>query len=658
VTLSLRARGALTGLAALALAVAGLPAVAATDDPAPLVGMDAPGVVQGSYIVILKDDASDAEVRAAADDAGGTVTHRYTEALNGYAAKLSDDELDDVRDDPAVDHVEPAVVVRRFDTPVHKLDNQANPDWGLDRIDQRKLPLNDDYFWNASNEGAGVKAYVLDSGIRATHTDFAGRVLPGYDATDEGDGPVDCDGHGTHVSGTIGGTTHGVAKRVTLVPVQVFRCDGLDTDNSALLAGIDYVIKNHTGGPAVANLSLGGPAKNNGAIDKAVNKMLTDKITVVVASGNFYPSDQDPAWRTPIACNYTPAHIKGVITVSATKTSDSRDTAYATYGSCVDVFAPGTNVVSTWYTSDTATFTLDGTSMATPHVTGIAAAYLSTHTNATPSQVQAAITGSATPNVVRFAGTGSPNRLAYSRVFPPPRTTEPDRLTSGRGLRMGESIKSPNGLYRLQQQTDGNLVVVRQGNRPLWALGRKASWVTLQSNGNLVSYLYTKGVWSTNTGSNGNSELRVQNDGNVMLYRLSDGKAVWSTGTKQRTPPPQVTTPTDRLTAGQALYRGGAALQSPNGRYGVYVRSSNGVLVVRDLVAGRDIWTTKALVDDWLTLQADGNAVLYSSGGKALWSTGTGGKGDARLIIQNDGNFVLYDNSPNKALWSSKSGKV
>ena len=191
-TLSLRARGALIGLAAVGLAVAGLPAVAAADDPAPLVGMDAPGVVKGSYIVVLKDDASDAEVRAAgdrADDAGGTVTHRYTEALNGYAAELSQGELDDVRDDPAVDHVEPAVVVRRFDTPVRKLDNQADPAWGLDRIDQRTLPLNDDYFWNASNEGAGVKAYVLDSGIRATHNDFSGRVLTGYDATDEGDGP-------------------------------------------------------------------------------------------------------------------------------------------------------------------------------------------------------------------------------------------------------------------------------------------------------------------------------------------------------------------------------------------------------------------------------------------------------------------------------------
>jgi subtilisin family serine protease len=662
VTLALRARGVLTGLAAASLAVAGLPAVAAADDdPAPLVGMDAPGVVAGSYIVVLKDDASATAVRQAgdrADDAGGTVTHRYTEAIKGYAAKLSDDELAKVRQDPTVAHVEPVVTLRMADTPVRKLDNQANPDWGLDRIDQRALPLNQDYFWNAANEGAGVKAYVIDSGIRRTHSEFTGRVLAGYDATIENNGPNDCDGHGTHVAGTIGGTTYGVAKKVSIVPVQVFRCDGGDTDNSALLAGIDYVVKNHTGGPAVANLSLAGPARYNGAIDKAVSKMLTDNITVVVASGNFYANDADPDWRTPIACNYTPAHIKGVITVSATKTSDSRDTEYATYGSCVDVFAPGTDIVSAGIDSDTSTYVMTGTSMATPHVAGIAAAYLSTHTNATPAQVHAAITGSATPNAVKNAGSGSPNRLAYSRVFPPRKASSADRLSSGEGLRFNESIRSPNGLYRLQQQSDGNLVLAKLGNRVLWSLGRKGSWTTLQDNGNLVSYLYTKGVWATNTGGNGSSQLRVQDDGNVMLHRLSDGKAVWSTKTKQKTAPPQVTTPSDRLTAGQALYRGGASLVSPNGRYAVYVRAANGVLVVRDQVAGRDLWTSKALSDDWLTLQTDGNVVLYASSGTSLWSTGTGGKGDARLIIQNDGNFVLYDNSPNKALWSSRSGKL
>jgi hypothetical protein len=238
------------------------------------------------------------------------------------------------------------------------------------------------------------------------------------------------------------------------------------------------------------------------------------------------------------------------------------------------------------------------------------------------------------------------------------KTAATDRLTSDTGLRLGESIVSPNGLYRLKLQTDGNLVLLRPGNRVLWSLGKKASWLTLQPNGNLVAFLYTKGVWATNTGGNGASTLRVQDDGNVILRRLDTGASVWSTKTKQKTAPPQVTTPTDRLTAGQAIYRGGKALTSPNGRYAVYVRASNGVLVVRDTQQARDVWTTKALNDDWLTLKTDGNAVLYSSGGKAMWKTDTPGIGDARLIIQNDGNFVLYDNSPNKAVWSSKKGKL
>ena len=659
--LSVRARGLLAGLATATVAVAGLPAVAAAagDDPAPLIGTEAVNAVPGSYIVVLDDRASDSAVREAserADDAGGTVTHRYTAALKGYAAKLTPAELDEVRNDPAVAHVEAAVAVRPMDTPVRKLDSQANPDWGLDRVDQRQLPLNQDYFWNSSNDGAGVKAYILDTGILATHTEFTGRVAAGFDGTTEGDGPVDCDGHGTHVAGTLGGTTYGVAKRVTIVPVQVFRCDANDTDNSALLAGIDYVIKNHTSGPAVANLSLGGPGQGNDAIDKAVNKMITDKITVVVASANRDPSI--PGFTSWSACDYTPARVKGAITVSATTRTDSRDTSYATYGRCVDVFAPGTDIVSAYIGDNNAAAEGSGTSMASPHVAGMAAAYLTTHTNATPAQVHAAITSTATPGAVKNVGTGSPNRLAYSRVFPPRRATAPDHLSTGQGLRFNESIRSPNGLYKLTQQSDGKLVLAKLGNRALWTQATKASWTTMQDNGNLVSYLYTKGVWATNTGGNGDSQLQLQDDGNLVLYRSSDDAATWASKTRQKTPPAQVTTTTDRLTAGRALYRGGASLTSPNKRYVVYVRASNGVLVVRDQVAKRDIWTTAALSDDWFTLQADGNAVLYASNGKAMWATRTAGRGDSRLVIQNDGNFVLYDNSPNKAVWSSKSGKL
>ena len=239
------------------------------------------------------------------------------------------------------------------------------------------------------------------------------------------------------------------------------------------------------------------------------------------------------------------------------------------------------------------------------------------------------------------------------------KTAATDRVTSGTGLRLGESIESPNGLYRLQLQTDGNLVLTRPGNRVLWSLGRKSSWLTLQPTATWSRSSTPRACWATNTGGNGASELRLQDDGNVVLRRLDTNVAVWSTKTKQQTAPPQVTTPTDRLTAGQAIYRGGKALTSPNGRYAVYIRASNGVLVVRDTAERArhldDEGAGRRLADAQGRRQR--RPVLVGRQGDVDDRHG-GGIGDARLIIQNDGNFVLYDNSPNRAVWSSKSGKL
>lgn len=358
--------------------------------------------VADQYIVVLKGGVArgageagwQPTIEAVAQDFsvvyGMRVERVYQSALSGFAGKLDRAGLDRLLRDPRVQFVEEDGYVWASAT-------QNNATWGIDRIDQRNLPLSGTYTYNTT--ASNVRAYIIDTGIRAAHNDFGGRVLSGYTAISDGRGTEDCNGHGTHVAGTVGGSTYGVAKAVRLVPVRVLDCQGSGT-NSGVIAGVDWVRTNHVK-PAVANMSLGGGASS--ALDTAVNNAINAGVTVVVAAGN---DNQN-------ACNYSPARVTNAITVGSTTSSDARS-SFSNFGSCLDIFAPGSSITSAWHTSNTATNTISGTSMASPHVAGVAALYLANNTSASPSQVASAIINASTPNKVTSAGSGSPNRLLYS----------------------------------------------------------------------------------------------------------------------------------------------------------------------------------------------------------------------------------------------------
>ena len=384
---------AISGLAAALVAGLGsLPAQAAPAEGTVLAA-GSPTAVKDSYIVTLKKTAGLKAASGTGKDLvkryGGTVRKTFGAALNGYSATLSAGEAKRLAADPAVASVEQNQTVRLADT------TQSNAPWGLDRIDQSALPLSGTYTYPDS-AGSGVTAYVIDTGVRITHQQISGRASYGYDAVDGDTTASDGNGHGTHVATTIAGSTYGVAKKAKVVAVRVLDNNGSGT-TAGVIAGIDWVTANHSG-PSVANLSLGGGAST--ALDTAVRNSISSGVTYAVAAGNSSAN----------ASSYSPARVTQAITVGATTSTDAR-AGYSNYGSVLDLFAPGSSITAGWHTSDTATNTISGTSMATPHVAGAAAVYLAGHTSATPAAVASALTSGATTNVVTSPGSGSPNRL-------------------------------------------------------------------------------------------------------------------------------------------------------------------------------------------------------------------------------------------------------
>jgi subtilisin family serine protease len=424
---------------------------------APSSASDAQDPVLASYIVVLKPDAARSAiaapsarplVAAVAQEMsrahGGAVTSVYQYALKGFAVQLSADQAASLTNDARVAYVEPDQVYTTLAT-------QTPATWGLDRVDQRDLPLNNTYTYNQT--GQGVQAYIIDTGIRASHQEFGGRIGNGFTSINDGNGTNDCNGHGTHVAGTTGGTTYGLAKQVTLHAVRVLDCSGSGS-TTGVIAGVDWVTQNH-GSPAVANMSLGGGVST--ALDQAVANSISSGVSYAIAAGNSNAN----------ACNSSPARVASANTVGATTNTDARS-SFSNFGTCVDIFAPGSNITSSWNTSDSATNTISGTSMATPHVTGALALYLQTNPTASPSTATQALINNSTPNKVTNPGTGSPNRLLFS-VFggggggdtTPPTTsiTSPANGATVSGTTTVSANASDNvGVSRVELSVDGGVV--------------------------------------------------------------------------------------------------------------------------------------------------------------------------------------------------------
>ncbi|MFC7501007.1 S8 family serine peptidase [Nocardioides sp. CPCC 206347] len=460
--------------------------------------------VPNQYIVVFRPglaSASDTTKDIVAKN-NAKLKFSYGHAISGFAAVIDPDRIDNVRNHPNVASVEQDYYVGPEDivTPA--------PSWGQDRIDQRDLPLSNSY--NDFNEGAGIHAYIIDTGIRRTHGEFTGRVGNGYDAVTAGGTANDCNGHGTHVASTVAGATYGVADKAIVHPVRVLDCNGSGS-NAGVIAGIDWVRANAIK-PAVANMSLGGGVSSS--LDTALNNAITAGITFVVAAGNSNAN----------ACNYSPARVPAAITVGATTNTDAR-ASFSNFGTCLDIFAPGQNITAGWSTGDTAVNTISGTSMASPHVAGAAALFLNANPGATPSAVRAALVNNSTFNKITAAGTGSPNHLLYTGFIgggatppPPPPPPPPSGLING-GFESGTTGWT-------QYSAAGYPLIgtskPRTGSYSVWALGynsgteRISQPVVVSGTGTLTYWWWMNSSEGTTTAFD-YMYVRVRNTAGTLL---------------------------------------------------------------------------------------------------------------------------------------------
>ncbi|MFD7656787.1 S8 family peptidase [Actinosynnema sp. NPDC059797] len=463
--------------------VAAVTALVVTATPAAaegkILGTENPAVIEDSYIVTYRDAAVsvsgvDAVTDGFSDEYDLTATHTYRHAFRGFAGTFNEEVARKLAAEPVVASVQQNARVEASDT-------QPNPpSWGLDRIDQRDLPLANGYTY--PNTAANVTAYIIDTGIRTSHQDFGGRATWGTNTVDNVN--TDCHGHGTHVAGTVGGSAHGVAKGVRLIAVKVLDCDGSGT-TATVAAGVDWVTGHHTGGPAVANMSLGGPAPQP-VSEAAVRASIADGVTYAVAAGNEYGD----------ACDASPANVAEAITVSASDSEDYR-AIFSNYGTCTDIFAPGVDITSAWNGSDSDTLTIDGTSMAAPHVAGAAALLLGAEPTLTPDRVADAMFAAATPDKVNDAGPGSPNRLLF--------------VAGGGGVPGGPVVANPGN----RTDTAGTAVSLQlsaSGGAPpyTWTAGGLPSGLSVSPTGLVSGTVTTPGtfgvtVTATDTGGRAGS---------------------------------------------------------------------------------------------------------------------------------------------------------
>jgi len=450
---------------------------------APIYGLKHNKRINNQYIVVLKADQSTyaATKESVAIDMASTysasVNHRFSKALRGFVVNMPEGRLQALAKDPRVDFIEADRIIQLNTT-------QSNATWSIDRTDQRDLPLDQLYTYDTNT--SNVNVYIIDTGIRQSHAEFAGRALSGVSTVNDRNGTNDCNGHGTHVAGTVGSATYGIAKQATLYAVRVLDCQGSGS-LSGVIAGIDWVTNNHVA-PAVANLSLGGGASRS--LDNAVRNSIAAGVTYTVAAGN---DNVD-------ACTQSPSRVDEALTIGASTATDRRS-SFSNWGACIDVFAPGSSITSTWSSSDRAINTISGTSMAAPLVAGVAAVYLANNPNASTSNVFAAVIANASTGRLSNIGSRSPNRLAYS----PPASGGTGGGTGGDGggtvtacpagaetftgslSGTGDVQYQPNGTYYYSASSGGHTANLEGPASAdfelyLWKWNRFSGWQTVSSS--------------------------------------------------------------------------------------------------------------------------------------------------------------------------------